>query len=264
MKYPLMTIEEFGRELIASEDLDPIYTMLHRSSLSWEQKSRWCLAYWCFYHAGVCSYIVEQPEQKFWGLMMDAAINDRSRKTWPRGTERRHFRASAAINSVRYMTDNFRSASAVVDYFGSGILDLVGVANRVTSIPAFGPWIAFKVADMMERCLNFQVKFYVGHLYFYKTPIQGAELACEKWTSAHLPPREALGYAVSRLQREFKDFMAPPSYNRPVGIQEIETVLCKWKSHMGGHYEPGKDTKEIRHGLDGWGDLAQEMKGYLP
>ena len=41
-------------------------------------------------------------------------------------------------------------------------------------------------------------------------------------------------------------------YERPVGLQEVETILCKWKSHMNGHYPLNNDIMEIRHGLKDW------------
>lgn len=43
------------------------------------------------------------------------------------------------------------------------------------------------------------------------------------------------------------------------GVQEAETVLCKYKSYRNGHYFVGKDTKEIRYALKGWGATANHL-----
>jgi hypothetical protein len=66
------------------------------------------------------------------------------------------------------------------------------------------------------------------------------------------------------MEKSFADLHAGPDYKRPIGIQEVETVFCKWKSHCSGHYPPGKDSIEIREGLHNWGDSAQEMIKHLP
>jgi hypothetical protein len=68
--------------------------------------------------------------------------------------------------------------------------------------------------------------------------------------SRHGPARgNVLTWAYDRLIKELGDLRAPPRYERPINIQEVETILCKWKSHLSGHYELGKDIIEVRHGL---------------
>ena len=63
---------------------------------------------------------------------------------------------------------------------------------------------------------------------------------------------------------EFQDLLAPPFYDRPVNIQEVETVLCKFKAHYKHHYPMGNDSYHIRQALVGWGDLAQELSRWVP
>ncbi|GAG17632.1 unnamed protein product, partial [marine sediment metagenome] len=49
-------------------------------------------------------------------------------------------------------------------------------------------------------------------------------------------------------------------------LQEVETVLCKWKSHMNGCYPMGKDTREITEGLAPWAGYTsvREFREYMP
>jgi hypothetical protein len=42
---------------------------------------------------------------------------------------------------------------------------------------------------------------------------------------------------------------APPGFERDINIQEIETILCKWKSYMKGHYQIGEDIEACRVAL---------------
>jgi hypothetical protein len=60
-----------------------------------------------------------------------------------------------------------------------------------------------------------------------------------------------------------ENLLAPPFQDRPINIQEVETVLCKYKAHCYGFYPYGNDTVHVAKALDGWGDLAQSMLSVL-
>jgi hypothetical protein len=53
--------------------------------------------------------------------------------------------------------------------------------------------------------------------------------------AAHLYLMEHLGH-----------MKAPPRYERAINLQETETVFCKWKSHLVGRYDVGRDTERAR------------------
>jgi hypothetical protein len=114
----------------------------------------------------------------------------------------------------------------------------------------------------MERVLGVPITFRRETLKLYKQPTKGAELWCES---------ESLNYhelgisgVVQLLEKQFGEYKAPPTYDRPVGVQECETILCKWKSHLNGYYPMGKDSREILEDLHGWGDLAESLQKYVP
>src|SRR5262245_42889310 len=92
---------EFGRQLILTKDLDPVYVLLHHSKLGTTFPAmlhRWLMAYWCFYHVGTASWITYEG-MGYWERMEQAA----SSKNYPRSPERRHFRGQNAIKSVAYL-----------------------------------------------------------------------------------------------------------------------------------------------------------------
>ena len=64
---------------------------------------------------------------------------------------------------------------------------------------------------------------------------------------------EACGWAYDELIKALGTYQAPPQMDRPINIQEVETILCKWKSHLNGHYPTGNDIAEVRHGLVKYG-----------
>ena len=264
------SIVPFGTELIRSQDLDPVYTILHKGGLSKDQTKRWLFAYWCFYHAGFASNASEVWGDIYWNRLLQAArnlpgygpdrlINPKLPDRWPRGTERRHFRGEKCVKAIEQFQHWRLPAEAWV---GSLHEDTVTpthktIIKRVTRWPQFGPWIGFKVADMLERCLGVPVTFSDEIALIYKEPRKALDILVRDTAT----PVEQ---AYDHLLKIFSNLPAPPSFDRPCSHQEIETVLCKWKSHINGHYPMGKDSRELHEALDGWGWTAAHLQRFVP
>lgn len=289
-----LSIVEFGDALLRTQDLDPVYVAIASANLDQPTLARLSLAYWCFYSLGTAAKLAEikQPK-KYWDAMMTAAINEGQNpdgsKPWPRGAERRHFRGAQAIQAMgelalKYGTKDAQHAVAqFVQPDGKTSPTYKSVAKAVQSHRGFGEWIAFKVADMSERVLGYPTDFADCHLGIYKDPRQGAAVAYSQaplsdgngvlaeygtggklWeypiTDDQLEATVAYYVALWRKKRA----KAPGGTPRLVNVQEIETIFCKYKSHLKGHYPVGKDTREVHHGLTGWGDLAVQLQKGLP
>ena len=270
MPYKKLDIIPFGKILLETEDLDPIYTMLWKAQLSPTRLKRWLLAYWWFYHAGVASKLSTYKGDRFFE---EAILLARPESKTPRGTERRHFRGKACRKAIRFFYHEYQEPETAIEQLIYQIRNVKG-DNSVGAVldfvkrdwPLFGPWIGFKLADMLERLDIYPIQFPISTLDMYAEPTAGAKLVAKKlnWLSGEMGGSSSTKEVVEYLIREFRHFKAPPRFERPVGVQEVETILCKWKSHMNGFYPIGKDTREIRHGLKGWGDLARELKHHLP
>jgi hypothetical protein len=148
----------------------------------------------------------------------------------------------------------------------------------------FGPWISFKIADMLERVKEIPITFNNGVAFMFDEPAKAADLVWEQTVARvanlepdltaiadgakkRLTPTNFHNIVVELLEEEFASYRAPPRGDRPINIQEIETVLCKYKAHINGHYEVGKDIKEIRHGLEPWlavSDVARVFNDAMP
>ncbi len=259
----------FGNALLVTEDLDPVYVLLVNSGMSMPFLKRFCLAYWCFYHSGVAAKIAESP-RNFWGRM-ETAIADK----WPRGVERRHFRGKACETALDYMQSIGAKPEAIVDMMTEGETCAEVMASAM-KFPAFGPWIGFKIADMKERVLAQPCEFAPGFLDIFKDPAIGAALVRQDAyqtgvvNAKPLRPHE-VNEVVVELCKLFRRRKAPPLVNggsgRRVGPQEVETILCKWKSHLRNHYPVGKDTREIGEqlrGTDFGRGLKKRLVGGLP
>lgn len=252
----VLTYKKFGNHLLKTEDLDPVYTMLHSYDMDENTLKRWCLAYWCFYHTGVASRIAEAGSTKFHDMMRVA-----QNKKWPRGKERRHFRGEASNKAIKYLR-KCGAPEHIVDTMVEGN-SFQEICNNVKKFPLFGSWIAFKIADMKEQVLGIEVDYSDCHLDIYKDPRQGAALIEHGDWKIDIAD-EQLIKTVNRLIKEFKRYTAPPYHGRKVGIMEVETILCKYKSHFKGHYPLFNDSKEVFEMMEGWGTLAEELQCHVP
>lgn len=267
--YRRMPITEFGEALLHTQDLDPVYVMLHGARMNRAQLERWCVAYWCFYHAGAASYLSALEGEEFWVMMLRAAANTTSPpvkpgERWPRASERRYFRGPKCIKAVEWMANRWEKPEDLVDHL-VGMSQPIGavrteksVMTAVAELPLFGPWIGFKIADMMERVLGMHVKFSPDIGLIYKEPRAALDLLVETGYQTNVQR------AYEAISRFMEKRPAPPDMSRSCGPAETETVLCKWKSHVNGHYPVGKDVREVGHALQGWGDVAFHLFKQLP
>jgi len=262
--YRRCDIESFGEHLISSGDLDPVYVGLVKADLPQDVTERWLLAYWFFYDCGVASWLSEFKGEDFWHWAHTAARNEKPTPhgtRWPRGHERRHARGAQGIRMVEAMQSRYAQPEQAVRHMaGKPEVQTCGaVMQRVTEHYLFGNWIAFKVADMVERVLHYPVTFDEAHVFMFKDPVKAAVML---WRAKHKLPETAKPRNLNRVLDEVVTYLAdyfnnwgyqaPPLRDRPIGLQEVETVLCKWKSHMNGHYPFFNDTTEILKGVEPW------------
>ena len=137
------------------------------------------------------------------------------------------------------------------------------VALRARQHPLFGPWIAFKICDMLDRLGLQPVTFSLGDA-MYDSPTKAAIVLFTQRTGETMSDQGAMvRWSVDLLLHEFENFMAPPRQERPIGYQEIETILCKWKSHLSGHYPLYNDIREIHEGVLPWTPYSATARAFL-
>jgi hypothetical protein len=247
----LLSPIDFGQQLLTTGDLDPVYIVVWNADLEHKQLKRWLLAYWCYYNCGTSCWIADAPTQdQYWQRMADAAAS----KEYPRGHERRHFRGELSKRSVAWLF------SVGVDRLFDQLCSEPTTTSketiqRVKTWYGFGDWIAFKVADMLERLGLVKVKFDYESLKLFDSPQEGAERMVDWYLANGLKPHgwqpegRLTTWAVQTIVEAFKRYPAPPDGDRFFNIQEAETVLCKWKSYLNGHYKIGEDIDAVRESL---------------
>ena len=278
--YERLSIEEFGSNLLESGDLDPIYIALYDGNFeSIEQRHRWLVAYWAFYHAGVASFMSEKKGKHFWNWMMKAAVNEKpnpmTHERWPRSKERRHARGHQGIKMVQELSIQYPAPEDMVkqllEHNALGHTSYIDMARPIKNHYLFGPWIVFKINDMLERVEEANIDFSEADVFMFKDPVKAAIMVYKQKQEEKgiiinevKDEMEAVRPVVNYLAAEFAECKAPPRYDRYVDLQEIETILCKVKSHWNGHYPLYNDITEIDEGLVGWGDTAEMFRAAMP
>ncbi|GAG24444.1 unnamed protein product, partial [marine sediment metagenome] len=162
---------DFGVDMFVTHDLDPVYSALAMTTMPDDTLKRWLLAYWCYYSAGVASKVAEAGSDKFYDLMWQGSGLDGAEK-WPRGMERRYFYGDSAANLLNGL-EEYGSPEKIADVMTCHT-DFLDIFNNVKSFTGFGPWMGWKIADMAERVLCYNVDFSDSELGIYKDPVQGA------------------------------------------------------------------------------------------
>jgi Alpha-glutamyl/putrescinyl thymine pyrophosphorylase clade 2 len=254
MKMTMTNIYKFGDDLIQSRDLDPVYCALYGAQLSEPQLARLLLGYLAFYHLGASAWLSEHEGDAFWMAMLAAARNDTPSplgRRWPRGSERRHFRGAKCVTAVTWLQAVYQTPEAPI----RSLLDCKTakhVISRIEQWPMFGPWSAYKAADLLDRCVGHPLQFDPNIGLLYREPRAGLDLLAAELNQSPLQ-------IYAALRSYFSARKAPPRDDRSCGAAEVETILCKYKAMRGGHYFVGKDIIEVRHALQGWGTTAAQL-----
>jgi hypothetical protein len=232
---------EFGRRLIQSGDLDPLYIALYQAKLPKPLLCKWLLSYFCFYHAGLSCWVVSQKD--YWEAMESVPL---SGTAFPRGTERRHFRGSLALKAIRRLRDERPEPLEWVSWVEKAGPGVKPIIKRVKSLYGFGEWVSWKVPDICERLGLMDARFEDKDVaLMFRSSIQGATEISNRYCPSDNPVMAGHRYLIRKLGT----MLAPPDYKRVINVQETETICCKWHSHLGGHYPIGKDIIDIKHGL---------------
>jgi len=236
---------EFGKRLISTLDLDPIYVLLNHLQQTWSEKElhKWLIAYWCFYNLQTASIAVNASS--FWLAMKRLAASKAKR-----GTERRHFRGKFAENAVHRLSTRGSPtqliSSLTLQTMVNESVPVEHVISEIKSWYGFGDWIAFKAADMLEVLGVCGIAFDMGSMLMFDSPREGALMVCqEQRGKLFAREQDSIQWGVDYIQNGLRHWLAPPRFERVVGIQEVETILCKWKSHCNGKYEVGHDAREL-------------------
>lgn len=271
-RYERLGLVEFGRLLLTSGDLDPVYVVLNSLGMSPAQRNRWLTAYCAFYHCGVACWMSKFTADSFWDIMAVAARNEQKCPVdgrWPRAKERRHFRGQQAVLAVAEWRSRWPYPEDMFSYLRGEIgadrmpqsaclvESFDAVRQRALEHRSIGSWLSFKVVDLVDACCGVEVDQSDITPFLYDTPKQ---VMLRYWREAQGLPETARPRDERAVLEGVNDFLRhklegctlPHKPSKPVDNFALETIWCKYGSHLNGHYPPLNDIREIGEGLVPW------------
>lgn len=265
--YPRLDFIPFGKQLIQSGDLDPVYLALNSVSFSKEQRLRWIVAYCAFYHCSVACWLSELKGAEFWHYLKIAAENKVSspiKERWPRGHERRHFRGEQALAAIndwenRYGTHPEHMMKYIV---GSG-KNFQAIGDRAVEHRSVGVWMKFKLIDLADACFDAKVEQTNLEQFLYESPRTSILSMWNKLHPSANSDESILQKAIAYLLKQYKELRIPHHPDKAIDLFCLETIACKHSSHLNGHYPLFNDIDEITLGLSSWKDTSASVRLFL-
>lgn len=214
------TWQVFAENLFRTEDADPVYYAMARSGLDKDTLARFFVGWCTYYHPGVAADAAQHSGTRFWDTLQGWY------ETAPRATERRHFRGQAGLKALAAWQQKFPNPEDMVyAHFAPTYFEC---RRKLETLEQFGDYFYWKFADVQERVFQVPCSFQGAASYSPKVPREGARLIHAT------APIEAI---YEKIVEQLRPRLAPPWYDRPIGIQEAETVCCVYHQMVGGGYE---------------------------
>lgn len=233
---------EFSRKLFYYEEADPLYYALARSGLPRAMQMRYVVAMFCsFYHHGLAGETAQYQGADFWDYLRHIY------PTAKRASERRHFRGKAGLEALANMQAAFPQPEAMVEHLWAPTY--MHVRAKIKALPTMlvGDYFIWKFADAQDRIFGIPCDFAGAAPFSSTVPAEGARLIGE---AEGLPVDKHLTGKVYDLilgHADVKHLRAPPWYDRPLLLQEAETICCFWhKLHMGKYHFGAATAKALK------------------
>jgi hypothetical protein len=255
-KERLPDLVRFGRHLLASGDIDPIYPILrsiHQERRFNEEQALWhSFLYVAWYHLPVGHAAFDWAPRS----ISKAAYGKHIRNigsTWPTGIERRSNRGGRVFTHIESFC-HVTSHIPLSQWFRNGFVTAPTLAKRnanwrmlnerLQAVWGNGRWAAYKHCEVLRRVHDLPVEAPdMGHR-FSSGPREGL--------ATLYGPLEGQGEAViAVLDGQGRDLQERlEKRGLTVDVEELETILCNWKSLLKGKYYVGHDIDELQEQIN--------------
>lgn len=234
---------KFAKNLIASEDIDPLYPVLKhlQKDLDPEQKLWHSFLYVAWYN--LPSATAAFTEYSLPNKQLLKHIDPK----WPTGIERRNNRGGKVVGHIDSYLKIIEVTKSQKKWYWEGLSrdkepeDNWRILNeRIQTLHGNGRWAAYKFCEVLRKVNNLPIQAPdMGH-QFSSGPREGLAMLFGEipgQTSEVIDQLNAQGdVLIEKLQKLGLD----------VGQEEVETVLCNFKSLMKGKYYTGHDIDELQ------------------
>jgi hypothetical protein len=236
----VQAMARFGRQLVESEDVDPIYPVLRhiyaQRGLSAERKHWQTALYVAYYNLPSALAAFRRWENVGTHLPKDAA-------TYPCAVERRGLRGGKVVAYINEMVDKiFRPLGGGKYWSQKGWTDdeqenFRLFTAQVMSLNGNGRWAAFKWAELLKKVHGYPLAAPDMCLEHCSGPRDGLRMVYGLPSST---PTEELNKYSLRLWEELQ-----AEGFEPADWEQLETVLCNYHSYAHGKYYVGHDIDEM-------------------
>lgn len=247
----------FVKAIVDTGDIDPTYYAFRgiRKDLGEKDVKKMLVSMLMFYDIGVACQLTEVPDNKYWDAVESIYPDCR------RGSERRHFRGENGRKSIASIKpfgspDKFWDAMYGKDY--------ITIRDNFKNISGFGDYFIWKYADYCDRVFDMPVNMEGAIKFLPGEPREGSKIIAREMSLKDENNFEAtIAYCLSETNKI--GLMAPPAFERPVGLLEIETAYCMYKHAVTGNDFVGNDILNKHHVLKNVdSSLAKTLIKYLP
>jgi Alpha-glutamyl/putrescinyl thymine pyrophosphorylase clade 2 len=238
-------------------DIDPTYYAFRgiRQDLGEKDVKKMLVSMLMFYDIGVSCQLTEVPDDAYWCKV---------EKIYPdcrRGSERRHFRGENGKKSIASIKpfgspDKFWDAMYAKDY--------LTIRENFANISGFGDYFIWKYADYCDRVFDMPVDMSGAIKFLPGEPRDGSKIIANEMGLKDENNFEAtIDYCLSEARGI--GLKAPPAFERPIGLLEIETAYCMYKHAVTGNDYVGNDILNkhlVLSKVDS--KLAKTLIKYLP
>lgn len=231
--------------MIKANDLDPDYSFISAYSkkhgLSREQVADWIIL-------KTVLYDTESELRKM--LHAEQIPNLRF------GAERqKHKNVASSMYSLakQYINQNFGSSLKFLENLEG---DGARAMKEVGKMKYYGPWASWKVCDLASCVLGIDIDFStIDFQKTYEYPLKGVLVVngYDEHDTAMLKDPNVFKFMLEEVFRQLEPIMGENSPHsqtkRPMNMQEVETLLCKYHAHQKGKYPIGHDISRLRNNI---------------
>ena len=224
------TFYDFSKELLLTGDIDPDYIFIREKSkelnFNKQQVFNWILHKLVIYDSHselqVITKVKKLEEVKF-------------------GNERRKSK-----NNAKEYLNNIQKAFIGTDVERFFTANGNKVFNRIKTIKGFGPWAAWKFMDLIDCAYGVNVDFEsLDFRKAYTFPLKGLLLVNDLPEDVKILRDTNLYNKLLKnayhILEDLKDINSPHNNGKGLRLNELETLLCKYHSHVHNKYKAGQD-----------------------
>lgn len=229
-----LSFYEFSKLLLETGDIDPDYVFIRDKSIEYNFNKKQIFN-WILHKLVIYDSYSE----------LQVIFKQKKLEEVKYGNERRKHKMHA-----RQYLNNIQKAfiDTNVEKFFSDNGNLV--FNRIKTIKGFGPWAAWKFMDLMSCSYGVDVDFdSIDFRRAYTFPLKGLLMVNGLPEDVKLLKDNSLyKKLLSNTYAMLDDLVkihTPHNNGKGVRLNELETLLCKYHSHMHNKYTAGQDIEHL-------------------